>query len=160
MVRGQTAEVRDDDAQVAIDVVSAASAIVRERFGGVLGRIDKGDDDFATDADLSAEALIREVLRARRAGDAIVGEEAGRSGPPDARRVWLLDPLCGTVNYAAGTALVAVNAALVEDGRTIAAAVADPFGDELGWTDGTAAWLDHGSARTSATPTSTSRSSS
>ena len=57
--------------------------------------------------------------------DAIVGEEMGRSGAVDADRVWLLDPLCGTVNFAAGTGLVAVNAALVEGGRVDAAAVAD-----------------------------------
>ena len=39
------------------------------------------------------------------------GEESGRTGPA-ADRLWLVDPLCGTLNYAARTPLVAVNVAL------------------------------------------------
>ncbi|MGY0007737.1 inositol monophosphatase family protein, partial [Micromonospora sp. I033] len=58
-------------------------------------------------------------------------------GPVDAARRWLVDPLCGTLNYAAGTMLVAVNVALREG----AAAVADPFADEVFFTDGTTAWV-------------------
>lgn len=47
-------------------------------------------------------------------------------------RQWLVDPLCGTLNYAVGTMLVAVNVAL----RDGAAAVADPFSGEVFFTDG------------------------
>jgi myo-inositol-1(or 4)-monophosphatase len=121
-----------------------------------LSRVDKTDGDFATDVDLASEAAMRSIVRQRRPGDAILGEEMGRSGPVDADRVWLLDPLCGTFNYAAGTGLVAVNAALVEAGRVVSAAVADPFGGELAWTDGRRAWLGRGHDRTLARPSGTS----
>jgi myo-inositol-1(or 4)-monophosphatase len=50
-------------------------------------------------------------------------------------RQWLVDPLCGTLNYAVGNMLVAVNVAL----RDGAAAVADPFSGEVFFTDGTTA---------------------
>jgi len=68
----------------------------------------------------------------------VIGEETGRTGCAGAR-TWLIDPLCGTVNYAAGTMLVAVNVALrVGDAITVAAC-ADPFTREIFWTDGGAA---------------------
>lgn len=80
------------------------------------------------------------VLRADRPDDLIFGEESGQSGPSDAARRWLLDPLCGTLNYAAGMQIVAVNAALMADGVVTAAAVADPFSEEVFWTDGRSAY--------------------
>lgn len=63
---------------------------MRTRYGQRLTRIDKGDGDFATATATATDA--------------------------DAVREWLVDPLCGTLNYAVGTALVAVNVAL-RDGR-------------------------------------------
>lgn len=48
-----------------------------------------------------------------------------------------MDPLCGTLNYATGSHLVAVNVAL-RDGP---AAVADPFSGEVFLTDGVTAWV-------------------
>lgn len=53
------------------------------------------------------------ALAAGRRGDTIVGEETGTTGGSGSRR-WLVDPLCGMVNFAARTPLVAVNVALVE----------------------------------------------
>ena len=45
--------------------------------------------------------------------------------------MWLVDPLCGTLNYAVGNMLVAVNAALRIGSATTVAASADPFADEV-----------------------------
>jgi myo-inositol-1(or 4)-monophosphatase len=94
----------------------------------------KDGDDFATDADLDAERAILDVIAAARPGDARVGEETGSVGGSAARR-WLVDPLCGTLNFAAQTPLVAVNVALV-DSSSVAAVCADPIAGELFWTDG------------------------
>lgn len=58
------------------------------------------------------------------------GGHAGSAGP---RRVWLVDPLCGTLNYATGGMLVAVNVALQVGDDVTAAAVADPFSGEVFW---------------------------
>ena len=110
---------------VAAAAVVAGAEVVRAGFRGALCRVETTDGDLATDVDVASEEAMRSIIRYRCPGDAIVGEEMGRSGAVDADRVWLLDPLCGTVNFAAGTGLVAVNAALVEGGRVDAAAVAD-----------------------------------
>ncbi|MFD7320101.1 inositol monophosphatase family protein [Streptomyces sp. NPDC059875] len=139
-----------DDAGVAVAAVSAGADVVRSLYGQRLARIDKGAGDFATAADVAAERAILDVIRAARPDDAVLGEEGGQQGAADASRQWLVDPLCGTLNYAVGNMLVAVNVAL----RQGAAAVADPFGGDVFFTDGEAAWArrDGDVARLEPTP--------
>lgn len=128
-----------DDAGVAIAAARAGADVLRNMYGRQFSRIDKGAGDFATAADMEAEKTILGVIRAARPDDAVLGEEGGQQGAAAAVRQWLVDPLCGTLNYAAGSMLVAVNVAL----RNGAAAVADPFSDEVYFTDGQTAWVRH-----------------
>jgi myo-inositol-1(or 4)-monophosphatase len=122
----------ETDADVAVAAALAGAVVVRALFGSVLARFDKSGGDFATTADLEAEKAVIGVIRAARPADAVTGEESGRDDAGGAERRWLVDPLCGTLNYAAGTMLVAVNVAL----RDRVAAVADPFSGEVIFTDG------------------------
>jgi myo-inositol-1(or 4)-monophosphatase len=145
-----------DDAELAVRAASAGAAEVRQRYGGPLERHAKGGTDFATSADLASEEAIRAVLAEHRPGDAMIGEEAGRSGPARADREWLVDPLCGTRNFAAQTPLVAVNVALRSSGATLAAASADPFSGEVFWTDGSRALVRAEGVDTELRPTPTS----
>ncbi|MCI3226656.1 inositol monophosphatase family protein [Streptomyces sp. NP-1717] len=138
-----------DDAGVATAAAGAGAGVVRGMYGRPLSRVDKGGGDFATAADLEAEKTILSVIRAARPDDAVLGEEGGHQGPADAARQWLVDPLCGTLNYAAGTMLVAVNVAL----RDGAAAVADPFGGEIFFTDGESARVRRDGADAPLAPT-------
>lgn len=143
-----------DDAAVAIAGARAGADVVRAMYGQRLSRIDKGAGDFATVADVEAEKAILRVIRAARPDDAVLGEEGGQQGAADAVRQWLVDPLCGTLNYAVGNMLVAVNVAL----RDGAAAVADPFGGEVFFTDGkTARVRQDGTDDTLLTPTPATR---
>lgn len=122
------------DTEVAVTAAQAGARVVAEKYAGPLDRRAKGGTDFATDADLEAEAAILAVLRAERPEDGVVGEESGATGPA-ADRVWLVDPLCGTLNFAATTPLVAVNVALRAGSSVVAAAVADPIAGEVWSTD-------------------------
>nr|WP_205379482.1 inositol monophosphatase family protein [Streptomyces sp. SID7805] len=131
-----------DDAAVAIAGAQAGADVVRDMYGQWLSRIEKGAGDFATAADVEAEKAILGVIRAARPEDAVLGEEGGQQGAADAVRQWLVDPLCGTLNYAVGNMLVAVNVAL-RDGP---AAVADPFSGEVFFTDGETARVRHDGA--------------
>ncbi|HEX5596088.1 MAG TPA: inositol monophosphatase family protein [Micromonosporaceae bacterium] len=142
-----------DDAGVATAAACAGADVVRTLYGRRLARIDKGAGDFATAADVEAEKAILAVIRAARPDDAVLGEEGGQQGAAEAARQWLVDPLCGTLNYAAGNMLVAVNVAL----RGGAAAVADPFSGEVFFTDGEAAWVRHDGADTRLAPTPATR---
>ncbi|MFJ5094247.1 inositol monophosphatase family protein [Streptomyces sp. NPDC088557] len=143
-----------DDAAVAIAGARAGADVVRAMYGQRLDRIDKGAGDFATAADVEAERTILGVIRSARPDDAVLGEEGGQRGAVSAVRQWLVDPLCGTLNYAAGSMLVAVNVAL----RDGAAAVADPFSGEVFFTDGEAAWVRNDGAEDALlTPSSATR---
>ena len=132
---------RTSDAQLAIEAASAGAEALRRWYGGELTRFAKTSTDFATEADLEAEKAVRDVIVTAFPDDAFLGEEGGLSGAADARRTWLVDPLCGTLNFAARTPLACVNVALREDGAVTAAAVADPFTGEVFWTDGESAHL-------------------
>jgi len=130
-----------NDHDVAIAVAEAGAAVVRRCFGTALERKDKGAGDFSTNADVEAESAMLAILRRERDHDAILGEETGQSGSANAARTWLIDPLCGTLNYAARMRVAAVNVALRAGSEFLAAAVADPFNEEVYWTDMRSAFL-------------------
>lgn len=147
-----TSDASSDDAAVAIAAARAGADVIRSMYGQRFERIDKGAGDIATD--LEAEKTILRVIRTALPDDAVLGEESGQHGAADAVRQWLVDPLCGTVNYAVGNMLVAVNLAL-RDGE---AAVADPFSGEIFFTDGESAWArQDGSGDALLTPTPATR---
>ncbi|WP_344150062.1 inositol monophosphatase family protein [Nocardioides koreensis] len=144
------------DAEVAIAAALAGAEVVARNYGSTHERFAKSATDFATETDIDAEHAIINVLETHRPADARTGEESGDSGPRAGSRRWLIDPLCGTLNFAAGTPLVAVNVALLQDDRNSAAAAADPMADELFWTDGSGAFIRRGSGDRRLTPTSRS----
>lgn len=146
-----------NDVEIAIAVVREGAEIVRRQFGIAEKQVQKAPGDFATTADIEAEHAMLAVLRRERPDDAVIGEELGQSGAKDSPRTWLLDPLCGTLNYFAGTRLVAVNAALGTTDGVIAAAVADPFAGDVFWTDGHSAHVRSDGRDVPAQPTSDSR---
>ena len=119
------------DADLAVATATAGAAAVRARYGAPLDRYAKTGTDFATAADLEAEQAILDVVRAARPDDAFLGEEGGLTGSGE--RTWLVDPLCGTLNFAARTPLVVVNVALRTPAGVTAAAVIDPFAEEVYW---------------------------
>jgi len=128
------------DVEVAIAAARAGAEVVARSYGSEHVRFAKTSTDFATETDLAAEEVIVRVLQRHRPADARTGEESGDSGSRTAPRRWLIDPLCGTLNFAATTPLLAVNVALVANGGNVAAAaVADPIAGELFWTDGSRA---------------------
>ncbi|MFE9818543.1 inositol monophosphatase family protein [Streptomyces sp. NPDC005773] len=145
------------DAQLAVEAAQAGAAVVRGMYGAVLPRTEKSGGDFATAADLAAEQAILDVLRTARPEDAVTGEESGDTGAAGAERRWLVDPLCGTLNYAVRNMLVAVNVALRVGTGVTAAASADPFSGEVFWTDGTHARVRRDGADEELSPSSGSR---
>src|SRR5919199_160085 len=92
----------DDLLAVAVEAARAAGAVLLERAGAPRGVTTKSTPtDLVSDADLAAERAIRDVLRERRPGDAILGEEGGDVAGTTGVR-WVVDPLDGTVNFLFG----------------------------------------------------------
>ena len=160
------------DAEVAWSAAEAGAEVVRAAYGRPVTRHAKSGLDFATDADLDAERAILAVIAAARPGDSVLGEETGETGGPGTRR-WLVDPLCGTLNFAAQTPLRRrQRRARRRDGRArVCGRGPDRAGDSSGATarvrrSGTTASTrrcvrppGHGSSTSTATALSTARSS-
>jgi myo-inositol-1(or 4)-monophosphatase len=114
-------------------VARVAGAELRRRFGGLRTVEKKGVIDLVTDADRAAEALILEALDRAFPGATVLAEESGaRAGTgPGAGLRFIVDPLDGTTNYAAGIPHFCTTLA-VEDGAGLAAGVVyEPLRDEL-----------------------------
>lgn len=124
------------DHEVAIAAAQAGGAVLRMMYGTELEQKFKSATDFATAADLAAERAVLEVIRAARPDDGFVGEEFGEAVSAKDSRVWLVDPLCGTLNFAATTPLFSVNVALSDGDATTAAAVSHPPSGEVYWAHG------------------------
>jgi myo-inositol-1(or 4)-monophosphatase len=145
------------DQDLVIEAAEAGAAVVRSHYGSSLTRFQKSAGDFATTADIEAEKAIVDVLRAARPYDVIVGEESGRTGTGGNERMWLVDPLCGTLNYAVRNMLTSVNVALRTRAQVAVAASADPFTNEVFWTDSIAAYVRRGGVDQRLAPSAESR---
>ncbi|WP_462170415.1 inositol-1-monophosphatase [Pseudoalteromonas xiamenensis] len=91
----------------------------------------KGSNDFVTNVDKDAEAVIRETILKAYPNHSIVGEELGQIEGTDADYLWVIDPLDGTTNFIKGIPHFAVSIALKVKGRVEQAVVYDPVRSEL-----------------------------
>ena len=111
-------------------IARQAGAIVMDGYGHV-GRIrHKGAIDLVTEYDQRSEGLIVAALERGFPGDTIVAEESKPSYLVGSR-VWLVDPIDGTTNYAHGYPFFAVSIALAQDGQPTLGVVYDPVRDEM-----------------------------
>ncbi len=117
---------------VAARVAREAGALLLELQDQVREIDFKGKTDLVTDADRASEVLIAERLATAFPEDGLLGEESGYSDTAaSAARLWVVDPLDGTTNYAHGFPIYAVSIGLLVDGAVVAGAVYVPPLDEL-----------------------------
>lgn len=112
------------------DVIRSAGELVLNGFHGEATRnySMKGPQDFLTVTDAASEAHIRDALSAHFPNDSFFGEEGGGD---IAERVWVVDPVDGTANFARGIPHFCISIAYVENGRTEIGAIYNPALDEL-----------------------------
>src|SRR5258706_1792123 len=100
----------------------------------------KGRHDVVTAMDREVERFIRGAIAKRFPGDAIIGEEDGGSA---GERLWLIDPIDGTANYARGLPRYCVSIGYLEHGVPTIGAIYDPSHDWLySAARGEGAWRD------------------
>jgi myo-inositol-1(or 4)-monophosphatase len=100
----------------------------------------KGTHDVVTEMDREVERFIRDAIARRYPGDAIIGEE---DGGRDGERLWLIDPIDGTANYARGLPRYCVSIGYLERGVPTLGAIYDPGNDWLYSAGlGEGAWQD------------------
>ncbi|MDE1992531.1 MAG: inositol monophosphatase family protein [Rhizobiaceae bacterium] len=116
-------------------VTEAAAGEILPRFRN-LGSGDIAEKtssiDLVTEADLLTERHIAKALRARFPSALVVGEEAYESDKSvvpalaDADLAFVIDPVDGTFNFAAGLPVFGTILAVVANGETIASIIHDP----------------------------------
>ncbi|MCT2401013.1 inositol monophosphatase family protein [Novosphingobium mangrovi (ex Huang et al. 2023)] len=108
----------------------------------------KAPDDVVTVADKDSEALLAERLSALLPEAAVVGEEGVHADPAAMewlrdRLCWIVDPLDGTNNFAAGKPPFGVLVALADKGETLGGWILDCLTGRFCHAGiGTGAWID------------------
>ena len=131
-----------------------AAEVVLPRFGSPeTATFEKRPGDWVTEADLESEAVLTEQLTQLLPGSTVVGEEAVHADATVLQRlgsdapVWLIDPVDGTANFAAGREPFALIVALVVSGATTHGWIYLPMQDRmLTAYRGEGVWLDGGAA--------------
>jgi len=110
---------------------------------------EKGPGDLVTVADVASEHRLSAALTALVPGSVVVGEEGADAEPAVLEAlagpgpVWVIDPIDGTGNFAAGRECFAIIVAYVEGGDTVAGWIHDPVNDATVYgAAGEGAWRD------------------
>ena len=111
-------------------VAEAAAVLDRASVPFIAGHradsaVRKSGNDFATEVDLAIERQMVSELQAAT-GIGVHGEEFGGTDL-DAPLVWVVDPIDGTFNYAAGSPMAAILLALLRHGEPVAGLTWLPF---------------------------------
>ncbi len=108
----------------------------------------KSDGSIVTEADLAMQQRMMDVLQQRWPQIPLLGEEMSAGAQQQlldnsAEGLWLLDPLDGTSNYAAGIPYFCISLALMRKGEVELAFIYDPLRDESFSAErGKGAWLN------------------
>ena len=119
--------------ELAIDLAHQAGGIQMERYERLEDIRAKGPRDVVAEVDHLCEGLVMRAVQERYPNDAFYAEEIGEVaayGTAKSGRVWIVDPLDGTINYANGIPFFCISIALVDDGRPVVGVVYDPTRDE------------------------------
>ncbi len=126
------------DASVGAVMARVAQAAILPRYQRLAASevTAKAADDMVTIADTDAEALLSEALAKILPEAAIVGEEAAHADPTVLDRLgdglcWIIDPIDGTNNFAAGKPPFGILIALAEQGETVVGWIYDVLSGRL-----------------------------
>ena len=133
---------RASDLELALRAVRAAGEPIMAAFRTDAEVRHKGPDQPVTDADLEADALLRDRLMSARPGYGWLSEESvDRPERLDRDRVWIVDPIDGTRSYVAGYREFAVSVALASSGEPVVGVIYNPARAHVVWaTAGGGAW--------------------
>ncbi len=130
----------EDDLRLAHVIADQVDSVTMSRFRAVDLRVEtKPDHTPVSDADRTAEEVIRGQLQRARTRDAVLGEEYGSAGS-GARR-WIVDPIDGTKNFVRGVPVWATLIALADGDEVVMGLVSAPALGRRWWAaKGSGAW--------------------
>jgi myo-inositol-1(or 4)-monophosphatase len=125
------AEKKQDDLTLLEDRVRAAGKIALQFFGGDYKRWNKAGGSPVTEADLAIDTFLKDELRSQRTDYGWLSEESlDDPARLEASRIFVVDPIDGTVAFMKGRPHFTICAAVVEDTRPVAGVVFNPAADE------------------------------
>ncbi|MGP9663357.1 inositol monophosphatase family protein [Halomonas sp. AOP22-C1-8] len=118
---------------VAVSIAHEAGELIRQaRADQSFSQRLKAGDELVTDVDVAVDQLIRERLNTYFPDEALLSEELSPAHAlnADVSKLWVVDPIDGTVNFAQGLRHVAVSIGWMEEGIAKVGVVYAPFLDE------------------------------
>lgn len=113
------------------EAINEASEILNSGFGKVWeGKLKESQSSIVTEMDVAAEKKITHIITSRYPGHSIIGEEKG-AVMTGSEYTWVIDPIDGTSNYAAGIPWFGTLIALLRFDQPVAAGAYLPFYDLL-----------------------------
>lgn len=128
-----------------VDVALAACEKAGKEIISYLGKVGytlKGRGNPVTKADMVSQRIITSMILKRFPSDTVISEE-NYTKVKKVSRVWLIDPLDGTVNFSHSFRHFSVSIAFVYDGEVVVGVIYDPCKDELFMAEkGKGSWLN------------------
>ena len=111
--------------------VREAGAIARRHFGGAYKKWDKSKGNPVTEADLEVDRFLHGKLRTARPDYGWLSEETEDDAARlRAQRVFVVDPIDGTIGFIKGRPQFTICAGVVRGGEAVAGAVYNPITEE------------------------------
>jgi len=130
----------------ALELADASAKIILPQFRKNItidNKLDAGWDPV-TEADRSAERVIREMIEKHFPTHGIIGEEFGNK-PGSSTYSWVLDPIDGTRSFVIGMPTWATLIGLYRDGEPLLGVMNQPFVGEMFYGNPNGAWHKHNS---------------
>jgi myo-inositol-1(or 4)-monophosphatase len=120
------------DLDLAVSAAREAGVVIMKAFRTEQHVTHKSPDQPLTQADLAADALLKERLLAARPGYGWLSEEtADTAARLQCERVWVVDPIDGTRSFIAGRAEFAISIGLAVAGAATLGVVYNPATAEM-----------------------------
>ena len=119
--------------EVAVRAARKGGKVAKARLG-VPGYLKwKGHRDVVSEASLQVQEAIVSTLLAEFPDSGILAEEGPEDAllPVDAEHLWIVDPICGSLNFVQGIPHFGISIALRSEGNIQVGVVYDPCRDEL-----------------------------
>ena len=122
------------EAQAAVEAALAAGRAIRKSISGAI-EVKSGMSNVVTDADRASGVSIKTILRKNFKTDSILSEETTEAENPKnplaEKRLWVIDELDGSKNFADGIENVWISIAYVELGEPKVGVVYNPIRNQL-----------------------------
>lgn len=119
--------------EIAVQAARDGGTVAKARLGRPGYLTWKGPREVVSEASRQVQEAVVSTLLAQCPGAGVLAEEGPDDAPVpvEADQLWIVDPICGSLNFVQGIPCFAISIALRSQGRMRAAVVYDPCRDEL-----------------------------